>query len=201
MNKVFGIGWAKTGTTTLGKCFEILGYNHQTQRLDLVKDIPTGDLSRILSLAAEKDTFEDWPWIILYKKLDETFPGSKFILTKRDPEKWVKSYQNMLDTQGDADDHLNEVRRILYDLPFPNVTKEQLIARFEQHNAEVIAYFSQRPNDLLVVDWSSNNGWDNLCTFLGKDIPKQSFPHANQGNYSKFFSLQRLYNRVKKILS
>ena len=26
MTKVFGVGWAKTGTTTLGKCFGILGY-------------------------------------------------------------------------------------------------------------------------------------------------------------------------------
>ena len=39
MSKVFGVGWAKTGTTTLGECFKILGFDHQSQNLELVKDI------------------------------------------------------------------------------------------------------------------------------------------------------------------
>jgi len=30
-NKIFSIGWAKTGTTTLANCFEILGFDHQSQ--------------------------------------------------------------------------------------------------------------------------------------------------------------------------
>ena len=81
MAKVFGIGWAKTGTTTLGDCFKILGFDHQSQDLGLVKDIGQGDLSQIMALAEQKETFEDWPWIILYKELDEAFPGSRFVLT------------------------------------------------------------------------------------------------------------------------
>jgi hypothetical protein len=44
--KVFGIDWAKTGTTTLGRCFEILGYNHQGQNLSLVPQIMRGDFSK-----------------------------------------------------------------------------------------------------------------------------------------------------------
>lgn len=199
MSKIFGIGWARTGTTTLGTCFQILGYNHQSQDLSLVPDLGKNDLSRIMALAATKETFEDWPWIILYQQLDRAFPGSRFVLTVRQPEKWLRSYQNMLATQRDASDELDANRRILYGLPFPNVTEAQLLERYQRHNAEVEGYFRERPNDLLVVDWESGSGWNELCGFLGKAVPNQPFPHANKGYYRQG-RLARLWGGVKKRL-
>jgi hypothetical protein len=184
MDKVFGIGWAKTGTTTLGKCFQILGFDHQSQRLDLVSDLKDNDLSRIKSIAAQKESFEDWPWIILFKELDELFHGSKFVLTTRDEERWLKSYRNMLESQENASEELNEVRRILYDLPFPNVTDKELLERYRSHNREVVKYFSDRPDTLLVVNWEEGDGWDELCNFLGLSVPAGPFPHANKGRYT-----------------
>ena len=181
--KVFGIGWAKTGTTTLGRCLEILGFNHQSQNLDLVMDLERGDLSRILELAKEKQSFEDWPWIILYKQLDEYFPHSRFILTQRDANRWIRSYNSMLRGQGAASDTLNRVRRILYGLPFPNVSDSDLIQRYEKHNADVLAFFRQRPEDLLVVNWEQGHGWKELCSFLNLAVPAEPFPHANRGTY------------------
>lgn len=183
MKKIFGVGWAKTGTTTLGSCFKILGYTHQSQKLALAHHLKTGNLSRIISLARQMDTFEDWPWLILYQELDKAFPGSKFVLTKRKSDRWISSYQNMLASQGDASEELNEIRRTLYGLPFPNVTETQLIERYERHNSEVESYFSRRPNDLLVVNWEEGAGWVELCDFLGMDVPNEPFPHANKGNY------------------
>ncbi|WP_201220776.1 sulfotransferase family protein [Halochromatium roseum] len=198
MSKIFGIGWAKTGTTTLGKCFQILGFDHQSQNLELVKDVGKGDLSRIIALAENKDTFEDWPWIIVYKQLDEAFPGSQFVLTKRKSEKWIRSYKNMLNKQSDASEEVNEIRRTLYGLPFPNVSESQLIERYEKHNSEVERYFHNRPGDLLVVDWEEGSGWNELCNFLGKDIPSDPFPHANKGAYSKGLTLSKIYDGFKK---
>lgn len=183
MSRIFGIGWAKTGTTTLGRCFEILGFDHQSQQLDLVGDLRRGDLSRILALAGRKQTFEDWPWLLLYRELDQAFPGSRFVLTRRDSSKWLRSYQNMLRGQGEATGEMNEVRRILYDLPFPHVTGQMLIARYQRHNDAVLAYFHNRPECLLVVDWEQGHGWKDLCGFLGRPIPTAPFPHANRGNY------------------
>lgn len=181
--KVFGIGWAKTGTTTLGKCLQVLGFNHQSQRLDLVQDLARGDLSTIMQLAEEKESFEDWPWIVLYRELDQAFPHSRFILTTRNSKNWIRSYQNMLNNQGEATEELNQIRRTLYGLPFPHVTETQLIERHEQHNAEVAHYFRDRPQDLLIVDWELSAGWRELCQFLGKNIPQAAFPHANKGRY------------------
>ena len=184
MSKTFGIGWPKTGTKTLGECFKILGFNHESIRLDLVEDLHNGDLSRIFDIAREKDTFEDWPWIILYREMDRQFPGSKFILTHRDPDRQLHSYQNMLKTLDLPKDEWNAMRRTLYGLPFPNVNAEQMQARYLQHNQDVRHYFKDRPGDLLEINWEAGDGWDVLCDFLGLPTPDVALPHANKGVYN-----------------
>jgi hypothetical protein len=181
--KVFGIGWAKTGTTTLGRCFKLLGYQHQGQRLDLVSDLHRRDLSRIMALAKSKESFEDWPWPLLYHEFDQEFPKSKFILTVRNSSTWLTSYKNMIENQGNASDEINIIRRIIYGLPFPKVTAKELIERYERHNNDVMNYFIGRKEDLLIVDWSKGHGWQELCKFLDHQVPTIDFPHENKGLY------------------
>jgi hypothetical protein len=192
-NKVFGIGWAKTGTTTLGACLEILGYSHQGQDLDLVYDVESGHLERIFSVVDRFDVFEDWPWILLYKELDERYPNSKFILTIRDTDRWWRSYQNHVTTRGARSD-IGQIRRIIYGFEDGLQHKQAYIERYERHNAEVLRYFAQRPNDLLVMNWENGDGWAQLCSFLGKPIPKQPLPHANAGAYRPW------YRRLRRLL-
>ena len=100
MNKVFGIGWAKTGTKTLGECLRVLGYRHCSQRLDLVDCLYNGNLERIVDEARRFDSVEDWPWTLLYREMDAAFPGSRFILTIRNENRWLRSYLNMLEQIG-----------------------------------------------------------------------------------------------------
>lgn len=185
MEKIFGIGWAKTGTKTLGKCFEILGFSHVSRRLDLVKAVEKGNLSKIFKVVQKGDTFEDWPWIILYKELDTKFPESKFILTKRDEKQWLKSYRNLLKNEGKPTKKKNRIRSFLYGLPFPDVTDEDLLERYRRHNFEVQQYFSSNPNKLLVVNWEEGDGWNELCKFLELSIPEVELPHLNRGKYHK----------------
>jgi hypothetical protein len=191
MNKIFGIGWPKTGTKTLGECFKILGFDHESIRLDLVADLQNNDLSRIFKIAQGKDTFEDWPWIILYKDMDRQFPGSKFILTYRDPNKQLQSYQNMLKTLDLPEDEWNAMRRTLYGLPFPDVTAEQMQQRYLRHNQEVRLYFHDRPGDLLEINWEAGDGWEKLCAFLGVPTPGVEPPHANRGVYKKLSLIEK----------
>lgn len=181
--KIFGIGWAKTGTTTLGVCLKRLGFRHQGQDLSLVHDLQRSDFSRILDIAARHQVFEDWPWLLLFRELDAHFPGSRFILTTRDAERWLQSYRNMLRGQGPASREMNETRSFLYGLPFPDATDSQLLDRYHRHHREVRDYFHGRDTDLLVVDWEAGSGWAELCGFLGLDIPDKPFPHANRGRY------------------
>lgn len=189
--KVFGIGWAKTGVTTLGRCLRELGYRHHGQRLDLVDDLASGDpasgdlaaadLSRILAVVAAHDGFTDWPWILLYRQLDEAFPGSKFVLTTRDPTRWLRSYRSMIARLPPATPELIARRRILYGLPFPDVTDAMLLDRRARHDASVREWFQGRTESLLEVDWEAGDGWEQLCGFLGEPVPAIPFPHENRG--------------------
>jgi len=182
--KVFGIGWAKTGTTTLGTCLQILGYHHVSHRRDLINAYADGDIQKIIDAAREPESFEDWPWLILYKELDSAYPESLFVLTKRQPDKWLCSYRNMLSKQGIATPEMNRIRRVLYGLDFPDITDSELLDRYHYHNSCVINYFRERPESLLVTDWESGDGWQELCNFLGAEKPFRPFPHKNKGDYN-----------------
>jgi len=181
--KVFGVGWAKTGTTTLGTCFEALGLRHVGQRFDLLPHVEARDATAIVAAAAAGDAFEDWPWILLWRELDEAFPGSRFVLTRRDPDRWLRSYRNMLRQPGFVTDELTRVRRVLYGLSFPDVTDDQLVGRYLRHNDAVVTHFRRRPEALLVIDWERGDGWPELCRFLGRPVPAMPLPRENAGDY------------------
>ena len=178
--KIFGVGWPKTGTSTLRRCFVILGYTHKGYCEALFEN-----LDQAVRVARKFDTFQDLPWYLYYKELDQIFPGSKFVLTIRDSAKWLKSYRNMLAKQDpQRKPVLDAVRRKIYDLPFPDVEDDHLIERYERHNFDVVTYFAGRSEDLLLVNWEEGDDWKPLCYFLGKTIPSRPFPHENKGDYS-----------------
>lgn len=177
--KIFGVGWPKTGTSTLRQCFIILGYTHKGYSEDLFDNV-----YQATRAAARFETFQDLPWYLYYKELDQDYPGSKFVLTIRDSNRWVSSYRNALAKQEPSLRRaLDETRRKIYGVPFPDVKDEQLIERYERHNTEVRLYFRDRPDDLLIVDWEKGDGWKQLCSFMKREAPRRAFPHANKGNY------------------
>ena len=89
--KVFCVGFHKTGTKSLGAALATLGYRVAGPRGTLDPQIATNALPLALRLAGDFDAFQDNPWPILFKELDAAFPGSRFILTLREPAAWIAS--------------------------------------------------------------------------------------------------------------
>ena len=81
---IFGIGLSRTGTTSLHHAFEILGIRSAPTSVALLFD-PDDE---VLGLY---EAFTDNPIPFLYQRLDARFPGSKFILTTRDLDDWLRS--------------------------------------------------------------------------------------------------------------
>jgi hypothetical protein len=79
------------------------------------------------------------------------------------------------------------MRRWIYgaDAGCPEGNESTYIERYERHNREVLEYFRDRPDDLLVMDIPADAGWDKLCVFLGRDVPDEPFPHANKASLSR----------------
>ena len=61
--KIFEIGVAKTGTTSLGRAYEILGFNHKAEDPDLyLKFTDNYDYEVLFEVIDKYDAFQDGPW-------------------------------------------------------------------------------------------------------------------------------------------
>jgi len=94
--KVFCIGNNKTGSTSMERVLKDLGYRmpkQDKQESQLVEEIHKGNYAPLKALCKRYDAFQDLPFSqsSIYAVADALFPGSKFILTVRDSEKWFQS--------------------------------------------------------------------------------------------------------------
>ncbi|MBP1709179.1 MAG: hypothetical protein H6Q46_163, partial [Deltaproteobacteria bacterium] len=173
--KVFCIGFPKTGTKSISRALTTLGYKVKSWFGEDDPDIGRNVYERAFGFADQYDAFEDTPWCVIFKELDKKYPRSKFILTLRPTEKWIKS---VVDHFGKRSGPLREWT---FGVGYPKGNEGIYIARYERHNKEVLEYFKDRPDDLLVLRLTEGDGWEKLCQFLHKDIPPIEFPHENKG--------------------
>jgi len=89
--KIFCIGFPRTGTTTLSNALSKLGYMTRGGPDHILDAFFNNDLESIYKFVDQNDAFQDNPWFCLYKELDKRYPGSKFILTERESDKWLRS--------------------------------------------------------------------------------------------------------------
>jgi hypothetical protein len=177
--KVFCIGLHKTGTTSLAKALSILGYR--------VKDYPTIRLlgNKFLWLRGTQindyNCFTDSTIIPLYKRLDKKFPNSKFILTTRPIDSWLKSCSKWPNFN---EDKVNRKRKIYREriLGDKNYNESKYTEKYYEHLSDVKEYFKYRPGDIITLDLSQKNKWEIICSFLNKPIPSEDFPHSNSGS-------------------
>jgi hypothetical protein len=172
-SKVFGIGFQKTGTTSLKLALELLGY-----RVAGKIAVHHPHVGRVIHQRAFRelenyDAFQDNPWPLLYGELDQLCPGSRFILTLRPTDAWIRSVVRHFGTVD------TPMREWIYGAGHPLGNEERYATRYDAHNREVLEYFADRPQDLLVFRTGEGHGWPELCGFLGREIPDEAFPHGN----------------------
>ncbi len=194
--KIFGIGLNKTGTTTLGQCGRILGYRCKSVSKKLLEDVVLRkDLTSVQRIATKYDLFEDWPWPLIYRELDEMFPGSKFILTvRKNPKVWLESLKRHSMTKHPFKD----CDKLVYGYSYPHKRAKEHIDFYMQHNSAVRNYFEGRDSDFLEICWENGDDFEKLCKFLNRDIPQTPLPHANKASDNK---LPKRRYEVNKILS
>lgn len=176
--KVFGIGLSKTGTTSLARALEILGY--KTRDYLGVSRYTTGDLSSLnLQELDENDAFTDTPIPSFYKQLDARYPNSKFILTTRDIDDWLKSCKKQFKESlaAKSNEATIQLHTDLYDCFV--FDPEKYANGYNRFVNGVLNHFKDRPQDLLVIDICGGEKWELLCNFLGKPVPDIPFPLTN----------------------
>jgi hypothetical protein len=171
MSTIFGIGFHKTGTSSLGRAFEYLGYRVQGH-------VPTSGIEdakrKARTYRKGYDVLQDTPWPVLYEWLDHTYPGSQFILTVRPEDEWIDSVCRHFGGSTTT------TREWMYDGAGDPMGNEDLyLDTYRRHNEDVLDYFGdRRGDDLLVMDITQGDGWSKLCSFLGCATPWLPFPHG-----------------------
>lgn len=199
--KIIGAGFGRTGTLSLKKALEQLGFGPCYHMFEAWKKPRHIRLWLELSYGKKidwKDPFQhfqsalDFPASLYYQELMDYYPDSKVILTVRDPGSWYEStfqtiykfrnafpnWMKILFPPGAR--YFDMIDRTLWGIPgifkgrFED--REHSIKVFENH---IKAVKDSVPSERLLV-FSVKEGWKPLCEFLGIDkIPDKPFPHIN----------------------
>ena len=153
--KVFAIGFNKSGTSSLHALFLTLGLpSYHGKKWGNCED---------LNLLRTYDCFsDDFPGNL--QKLDHLFPNSKYILHVRDLGGWI--YSRLAHIDREKRKHPQKVFHPRWDATEHAVKvwiKERNI-----HHQFVLSYFSNRPADLLTINYIKDvNAATKICRFLG----------------------------------
>lgn len=179
--KVFCIGFHKTGTSTMAEVFRTLGYcwYNKRQNPTLVQQLTQGDFSLAKELVATYDAWSDDPTAYLYQHLDKWHPDSKFVLTIREPQQWITSMCNYFTNEDSV------WRKFIYDgQSVPKGNEDLYLNVYNDHCHQVQQYFKDRPHQLLVIDITKQPEWEPICSFLNRPVPNVPFPHVNASPFS-----------------
>ena len=197
--KYICVGQPKTATKTMAKIFEILGFkvnsnplcfNDTDDFILLDNNVSYYINDTILQCYNNIEMFEafhDYPYSFNYEYINNTFPDSKFILTIRDSEKWFNSLINYQYIQGASNKNL--LKKIYGYEVILLENKTEIIFKYDEYNTNIIKYFKDTPDKLLIVDLTKDNiNLENLSKFLNKNINFE-IPHENKQTYNNIDNL------------
>jgi len=194
--KVISAAMPRTGTQSLKRALEILGYptygmgdclqyySHLRTFRDNASTPENIDYARLLS---RYEGIVGMPAFAYYREMLKVFPNAKVIVSPRDAKSWYRSYSKLHTL-------VTGIRQRLWFLPRIRVfyatvnavwfqgffgghsDSEHCIELYERYTAQVIA---DVPSEQLLV-WTVDQGWEPLCEFLGEPVPDQPFPYMNK---------------------
>ncbi len=201
--KIFGIGFKKTGTTSLDCMYshliDVLGGSrpNEKERASATSDMIKGNETSTLILAEKHHYFQDSPWCHepnkLYRRFARLYPTSKFVLTTRNTDDWYSSVLRWVKCvpgqKGKCGKRKMERYRAIFGAN--STSREDFISAFESHNRYVRQFFNEELNqphrlleiDLTNKDYGNGVGWKIFCNFVGlsdEHCPSGDIPHKNK---------------------
>jgi Sulfotransferase domain len=190
--KIFGIGLSRTGTSSLTLALEYLGFKavhfpcDETTQRELLAFVSSPKEELWLSILDKYDALTDTPVCCAYKALDKAYSHSRFILTIREKQSWLESCRTLWARRrhrmvtGIPDVPFRQFITFVNETVYSTDEFDERIfsSVYDNHAAEVMRHFRDRPRDLLIFDICSGESWDKLSDFL--DIKRTilcPFPH------------------------
>ncbi|KAJ4354351.1 uncharacterized protein N0V89_006086 [Didymosphaeria variabile] len=149
-------------------------------------------------LLANYDAVTDFPCALYAEQLVKAYPDAKVVLTNRDYDSWARSMESTIwwifgsklsyfcGATNLAPWPLGDFTRFNHacfkahsNSQYKNTPEAK--AAFDRHYALVRSIV---PNDNL-LEFGPKFEWEPLCEFLGKDVPSEPYPWANDGKAMK----------------
>jgi hypothetical protein len=209
--KVIGAGWGRTGTESLKKALEILGFGKCYHMFELIKDgkrviyweqLARGEKPDYEKLFEGYQSAVDFPAAMYYREFMAQYPNAKVILSYRDPEKWYESASNTIfkplpffiipisRVLGLFIKNLSYFPRIANNVIEPLFTvflegrKDDRPYMLKRYNQWVEDVKKNVPAEKLLV-FEAKEGWEPLCKFLGVPVPDVPYPKGNDSEQFK----------------
>ena len=192
--EVIGVGFGRTGTTSLrlaleelgfGPCYSMAELNRHPEHASAWVSAAGGQIIDWSVLFDGYKAAVGWPVAAFWDILAAANPQARILLTVREPKSWYQSvrrtiYENLAGNQPE-----NPGALAIYDVGRAVVLEQTFQGKFEheetaleiycRHNARVRAeVLSER-----LLEYDASAGWAPLSKFLGVEVPKIPFPHAN----------------------
>ncbi|MFE6684875.1 sulfotransferase family protein [Streptomyces sp. NPDC057743] len=185
--KVFCLGLSRTGTRSVAEALRTLGHHvlHYPSDRAALDTLHRGDarfphLDHCAGLA-------DITVVPYYPQLDRLWPGSRFVLTLRDEDDWLRSCRthwarHPVDTTPTTEKARIklEVKRFLRAAVYGGYDfHEDRFRTVHRHHVDAVRrYFAGRDDDLLLLRPCAGEGYERLAPFLGVPTPPGPFPHV-----------------------
>jgi len=194
--QVIGSGFGRTGTASLKRALETLGFGPCHHMEEVFANPPQVAHWQAVAAGRPVDWREvfagyrsqiDWPGAHVWRELAAAFPRAKVVHSVRPEESWWKSFDGtigtLLRTHQDLPlpphmrDMFDAARKIIGDGTFGGrmADKEAALAAYRRRTEEVLAAL---PKDRVLV-FDVAEGWAPLCAFLGVPVPAEPFPSVN----------------------
>jgi hypothetical protein len=177
--KVFQIGFNKCGTDSISRLFKSSGYNAahwekgklaRTIKYNLNNNIKilTG-IENFMCYTDLDSTIDEFPneAFKYFKEIDKQYPGSKFILNLRNIDTWIESRIHHNPFGKNSTKKYSDLFQQHYGLKNIEEVKEYWKNDWETHIKNVLEYFKDRPDDLIVFNIETDN-IDKLINFFNK---------------------------------
>jgi hypothetical protein len=179
---VFGIGFQKTGTSSLSAALNLLNipslhyyFVHNDKKFELsslIRKNQSSSKNLFYLLDSKYQSFIDFEGEEYYKTLYTQYPNSAFIFTHRPFLPWFKSYVTM--SQRWRDQQLMTSEEL-------SKCHIQIVEKYFHKTEEIREFFRDKPpNRYLEIEICSGEGWEKLCDFLNLPVPAVPFPHKNK---------------------
>ena len=155
MGKIFVIGFNKTATTTFHKLF--LANNLKSEH-------------RTVWHPENFDCFSDNGNLNNFKELDKTYPDATFILNVRSLDKWLASRIAFCYKEYLKNDKPN------WGYPCNMEMCKSWIEQRQAHHLEVLEYFKDRPDKLIIINIEKDNWEEYISDIFGfnvKNVPPE----------------------------